>query len=194
MLTAWLRRLAFGLVLISASCAVMSPETARAPLANPMFVTANSADPNAELTVSERVVDVLHKYNFEVDSTNQLERTIATQYKVGSSVLEPWHKESVGCDNRLESTFQSIRRKALVHLVPVDGGYLVSIEAFKEIEDLTGPAANTAGGATFLDNYPLQRDLNLVVGQSSPSGWIPLGRDLALEQDMIRRLQGAFSR
>jgi hypothetical protein len=183
------RRFTLALALTGSSCVALPVGTARAPVNNPMFVACNN-----EEFLTERAVDVLHTYHFEVDPANQLERTIATQYKVGSGVLEPWHKESVGAANRLESTLQSIRRKVLVHFVPVDGGCLVSVEALKELEDMTGPAANSPGGATFLEDYPLERDLNLVVGQSTPSGWIPLGRDLALEQDMLCRIQRAYGR
>ncbi len=148
-------------------------EMASGPVANPIFVAVNSGNPESDLFVSERAADVMAKYNFEIDTTNQLEGTIATQYKVGSGILEPWHRESVGLENRLESTFQPIRRKVLVHFVRVEGGYLVSVEALKEIEDLTSPTPNSPGGSTFPQNYPLRRDLNLVLGQASPSGWIP---------------------
>ncbi len=120
--------------------------------------------------MSERTADVLAKYNFEIDTTNQLEGTIATQYRVGSSIVEPWHRDSVGFDNRLESTFQPIRRKVLVHFVRVEGGYLVSVEALKELEDFTSPTPNSPGGSTFPQRYPLRRDLNLVLGQASPAG------------------------
>ncbi len=96
---------------------------------------ASGTDPNSELVVNERAMDVLHHYNFEVDTNNQLEGTLSTQYKVGSGILEPWHRESVGMANRLESTAQPIRRKVLIHFVRVEGGYLVSVEALKEIED-----------------------------------------------------------
>ncbi|MGE4003033.1 MAG: hypothetical protein AB7I48_22820, partial [Planctomycetaceae bacterium] len=90
----------------------------------------------------------------------------------------------------------SIRRKVLVRVLPHDQspGYLVSVEAFKEIEDLPGVAANSPGGATFQESTPLERDLNLVVGQSAPSGWILAGRDPALEQQILASLQRAYSR
>jgi hypothetical protein len=198
------RRLALGLVVTGASCTAVSPLAVAPPgaapdgmvtgaVANPIFVAANSGNPESDLFLSERAADVLAKYNFEIDTTNQLEGTIATQYKVGSGILEPWHRESIGIENRLESTFQPIRRKVLLHFVRVEGGYLVSVEALKEIEDLTSPTPNSPGGSTFPQNYPLRRDLNLVLGQASPSGWIPLGRDAALEQDMLCRLQAAYA-
>ena len=65
-------------------------------------------------------------------------------------------------------------------------------EVFKELEDVRGLAATSAGAATFQTSSDLSRDLNLVVGQTAPSGWITKGRDVALEQAFLRRLQGKF--
>ena len=173
----------------TAACSTVPPAQAPVALSNPVFVPARGDE-----LVWERAVDVLHSYSFEIARENRLDGVIETRFKVGSGCLEPWHEESVGFENRAESTLQSIRRRAHVSITPADGGYLIGIEAFKEIEDLPGLAANSAGGATFQESTPLQRDLNLVVGQSTASGWIPLGRDPALEQDMLRRMQAAFGR
>lgn len=165
--------------------------SAQPPVSNAVFVSAND-----EEAVWERVVDVLHDYRFEIARENKLDGVIETQYKTGSSLLEPWHLESVGLENRLESTLQSIRRRVFVYImrpVEIGGGFNVRVEAFKEIEHLPGVAANSAGGATFQESRPLARDLNLVVGQSTPSGWIPLGRDFALEQQLSQHLQAALS-
>ena len=79
-------------------------------------------------------------------------------------------------------------------MTPTEGGFLVGVQAHKELEDLAGLAANSAGGATFQESTPLQRDLNLVVGQTAPSGWILLGRDVVLEQDLINSLHAALLR
>lgn len=158
-------------------------------VSNPLFVPASNHE-----VVWERTVDVLHEYPFEIARENKLDGVIETQYKVGSGVLEPWHKESIGHDSRWESTLQSIRRRAFVSITPAQGGYLVAVEAFKELEDLPGLAANSPGGATFQEHSPLERDLNQVLGQTAPSGWIQKGRDVALEQDMLQRMQSAYSR
>ena len=64
----------------------------------------------------------------------------------------------------------------------------IEVQVFKELEDLPGLAANSPGGATFQESTPLQRDLKLVVGQSTPSVWIPKGRDPALEQAILSRI------
>lgn len=152
-------------------------------VSNPMFVPANS-----QHAAWERTVDVLHEFHFPIARENRLDGVIETDYRVGSSLLEPWHRDSVGFTNRLESTLQSIRRRVKIDLTPVDGGYLVGVEAIKEKEDLVGVAENTAGAATFRKNTPLERNLSVVVGQSSPSGWINLGRDTDLEQAILRKL------
>ena len=179
----------WGALLLSTwlwGCATFSPS--QPPVANPIVVRANDGD-----FVWERTIDVVHTYLFEVERENRLDGVIETRYKTGASVLEPWHPDTVGSANRLESTFQSIRRKAFISVTPVEGGFLVGVEAIKEIEDVSR-AANSPGAATFLDNNPLQRDLNVVVGQATPSGWIPRGRDPQLEQSLLQSITEAFSR
>lgn len=157
------------------------------PVTNPVFVRAN--DPEQAW---EKTVDTLHDYLFEIERENKLGGVIETKYKTGANVMEPWHPDSVGTRNRLESTFQSIRRKVFIHFTPAPGGFLVGVEAIKELEDVPR-AATSVGGATFLDNSSMQRDLNPVVGQDTPSGWINLGRDPALEQVMLRSVNRRLS-
>lgn len=153
-------------------------------VSNPVFVPANS-----QHAAWERAVDVLHDFHFPIARENRLDGVIETDYRVGSNVLEPWHADSVGADNRLESTLQSIRRKVKVDLTPVEGGYLVGVEAFKEKEDVAGVVENTTGAATFRKNTPLERNLTVVVGQGNPSGWYFLGRDDDLEQAILSQMQ-----
>lgn len=171
-------------------CALPWTASSLPPPPNPLLVNATNQE-----VLWERTVDVLHDFHFEIAAENRFSRVIETEYRTGASLLEPWHQDSVGHENRLESTLQSVRRKVFVRLIPEETGrgYLVSVEAYKEFEDLPGVAANSPGGATFQENTPLQRDLNLVVGQSAPSGWIPSGRDPALEQRILQSLQLAYA-
>ncbi|QDU82900.1 hypothetical protein Pla110_46630 [Polystyrenella longa] len=176
-----------GGYLLLGGCATTPIAMQQTRTLGPVFVSTQN-----EEFVWERAVDVLHDYPFTIKRENKLAGVIETEYKVGSGVLEPWHKETIGMDARLESTLQSIRRRVLINVRRDDAGYFVDVEAYKEIEDLEGLAANSAGGATFLETSPLERDYNLVVGQSTPSGWISKGRDFALEQDLLQRLQLAY--
>ena len=159
--------------------------------ANPLFVATANED-----LLWERMVETLEDFQFPIRKENRQSRVIETDYKVGASVFEPWHKDSVGFSNRLESTLQSVRRRVVVTMIPSDqqAGYTVSVEAYKEFEDLPGIAANSPGGATFLESKPLDRDLNLVVGQSAPSGWMWAGRDYQLEQSIVGQLSYLLSR
>lgn len=158
-----------------------------APIANPLVIPAASQE-----EAWERSIDVLHAFHFEIERENRQARTIETRYRVGSGVMEPWHRESVGWENRLESTLQSIRRKVVVTVTPVKEGkhpqYAIQVVALKELEDIDALTANSPGGATFQETSPLKRDLTPVLGQSRPSGWIPQGRDLELERAILVQL------
>jgi hypothetical protein len=188
MLRTFVSLVLLGLCGLSSGCAFGRPAVA----GNPIFIPAGNED-----AIWERTVDVVHDY-FDIARENRIigsqPGVIETRYRIGASLFEPWHRDSYGLDNRTESTLQSIRRKSIVSITPAEGGYLVGVEVFKEIEDLPGIANNTAGGATFNQSSPLRRDLDLVVGQSSPSGWVPRGRDEVLESEILRRLQWAFTR
>jgi hypothetical protein len=178
------------LVAASAAGLVSGCATIRgqSPASNPIFVQANNQE-----VVWERAVDVLHQYLFEIQRENRLDGVIETKYKTGAGLLEPWHPDAVSMSGRLEGTFQSIRRKAFVTVTPSEGGYIVGVEAYKELEDVAA-AANSAGAATFLDNNTRQRNMQDLVGQASPSGWIPKGRDYELEQALANSLAAAFHR
>ncbi len=159
--------------------------------ANPLFVATTNED-----YLWERMIETLEDFQFPIAREDRQQREIATEFKVGASLFEPWHADSVGLANRLEGTLQSVRRQVVVTIMPSEqqAGYLVNVVAYKQFEDLQGVAANSAGAATFLESDPLDRDLNQVVGQSAPSGWMSAGRDYALEQSIVGQLSYLLSR
>lgn len=114
------------------------------------------------------------------------EGRIETAPQDGATWLEPHRLDSVGSFNRWESTFQTIRRRALVRVVPDANGYLVEVIVEKELEDLPKPEKATAGAAAFRNDssLPSQRLEDVSRIHSSPR-WIQLGRDPALEQRML---------
>lgn len=154
--------------------------------ANPMLISTSNED-----LLWERMVETLEDFQFPILKENRLSRVIETDYKVGASLFEPWHGDSVGLADRMESTLQSVRRRVIVTMVPSEQqpGYLIHVEAYKEFEDLPGLAANSPGGATFLESRPLDRDLEQIQGQSANSGWMSAGRDYKLEQAMMGQLR-----
>lgn len=163
-----------------------APEAAPG-VGNPIFIPAA----NDQLTW-EQIVDVVSKY-FTVGREQQVRRSgeawcegrIETRYQNGASWLEPWRKDSVGAFNRWESTFQTIRRKAFVRVIPDANGFLVEVIVEKELEDLPHPERSSAGVASFPTvTLPSERADDVSRVLSSPC-WIPLGRDPALEAKML---------
>jgi hypothetical protein len=118
------------------------------------------------------------------------EGRIATAPTVGATYLEPWRRDSTPGFERLESSLQSIRRRAEVRVMPVADGYTVEVAVFKELEDVSRPEHATVGSAT------LRHDGSLVRTTSDPDtlpitlGWIPLGRDPSLELQILSEIRG----
>ena len=158
------------------------------------------------------VVDQYFKIDREdrvrlVDNMLTLGR-IDTAPELGATLLEPWRHDTVTYYDRLESTFQTIRRWARIQVVPTENGYLVDVAVFKELEDLKRPDQSNAGNATFrnddsldrfndqtqdpttmIDSFPTYGRAQGPIGpQPFTLGWIPLGRDAGLEQKIIAQL------
>lgn len=174
----------FAVTLFATGCATM-PQA----VSNPILIRSNNPD-----EVWEKTIDVLHAYQLPIERENRLDGTIETEYKVGSGLLEPWHHDSVTVGDRLESSFQSIRRRATISVTPGEGGYLVGVQVLKEIEDPQDLIVNSAGTATFPQASTLNRNLQVVVGPATPEGWILLGRDSNLEQDLLGSLHAEYAR
>lgn len=138
----------------------------------------------------ERAVVILHRNHFQIARESKLEGVIETDYRGGASILEPWHPDSVGLENRLQSTLQTIRRRVIVSMQSDGTGLMtLGVRVDKELEDLPGLAANSEGGATFQESQPLTRDLDQVVGQTGPSRWLSIGRDPLLERQILTQIQ-----
>jgi hypothetical protein len=154
---------------------------------NPLVVP--SADFEATWNAAVKVVD---EY-FDIASENRLSRKIVTQPKIGATLVEPWYGDSVGFDQRLESTLQTIRRFAIIHVDPAPGGgYAVRVEVYKELEDLAKPDRQSLGRATFTDNFPVNRTREIVGPVPVPLAWIARGRDTPLEQAILDRIRNAL--
>lgn len=112
----------------------------------------------------------------------------------GATLLEPWRGDSVGVAERLESTLQQTRRFAVVRLIPGETGLMLDVAVFKELEDLRRPEHSTAGAATFRYDSALQRFRDPVGAEPLTQGWIPRGRDSALEQRILSQIQARTGR
>ena len=142
--------------------------------------------------VWETMVDVVDDY-FQIKQEEPVravgsEGRLDTHPAVGSTIFEPWRRDSASQYEKLESSLQSMRRHAVVRVVPAEGGHLVDVAVYKELEDVMEPENASAGAATFRHDSSLTRVVNPVGSQGINDGWIPKGRDTALEQRILGQL------
>ncbi|MEM9351749.1 MAG: hypothetical protein AAGA92_01935 [Planctomycetota bacterium] len=159
---------------------------------NPVFVPVANQD-----FTWEQVVDSVDDF-FRVESERRVELvgdvitegSIVTFPRIGATIVEPHRRDSVGRFNRWQSTLQTIRRGAVVRVIPDRGGWLVEVIVQKELEDLPRPEGATAGAATLRNDSSLDPRLSQDVSKLRFGGeWIPIGRDIALEQEMLERIR-----
>jgi hypothetical protein len=117
-----------------------------------------------------------------------IEGRVETAYAVGASIFEPWRKDSTHGFERWQSTLQSIRRRATVIVRPQSGGYSVSVRVDKELEDVDREQFASEAGAAFRHDGTILRTEDLVDEQPTTLGWISLGRDALLEQQILQQI------
>ena len=168
----------FG-ALIVAGC-----QTTQVYRENPTTVVNSQYD-----TVWEHTIDVLDDY-FEIASENRFTGEIVLQPLASATLLEPWRKDAVDLAERTEATFQTIRRKGYVQVLPAPtGGFSISVEIYKELEHLPGLEVASFGSATSVTS--LEPTTEKVVSSPVPPslGWISQGRDEKLEAKIIDELR-----
>jgi len=169
--------------------------TATACYENPVLITACN-----QQFVWETVVDVVDDY-FRIEHEEPVrqvsniltEGRLVTFPEVGSTILEPWHHDSVGTYEKLECTLQSIRRMAVVKVMPGENGYWVEVAVFKELENVIKPGEADTGAAIFSYQSAVSGVSDPIQEQPINEGWIPRGRDTALEQRILGQLLARLS-
>ena len=199
---AWLGWLLCDLILILATgCSwihgLHGSYQSATPLAleNPFYVPVHDRE-----YVWNQIVDTVDDY-FQIDRERRVrdiggaltEGRIDTFPTVGSGCLEPWRKDSVGAYERLHASLQSIRRQAVVRVVPYEQGYLIDVQVYKELEDVQRPLQATAGSTLASHDGVNVREAGPFDGGPGTLGWIPQGRDAALEQRMVSQILGRLA-
>jgi hypothetical protein len=175
------------------------PPQAFGPMGVVAYDNPTMLPPGDPQVVWEGMVAVIQDY-FRVDREDPMRvigNTVTQGYletfpKLGATYLEPWDHDSANSYERLESTLQSIRRRAVVHVIPVQGGYKVDVAVYKDLENLAQPEHSYAGAATFRYDNSLTRVINPDAVSDRNLPWVPVGRDTALEQRIIAQLNAQF--
>jgi hypothetical protein len=168
------------------------------PQPNPVLVTVMDRD-----LVWDQVVDVVDDY-FRIQQEERVrlvgdlltEGRLDTYPRGGSTIFEPWNGDSADLYERWESTLQSIRRTALVRIIPAEAGFLVDVQVNKELEDVSRPetgAISSTNTTALRNDAALRRVTNPLAGPPPTIGWIPQGRDTALEQEILTHIQARLS-
>lgn len=163
------------------------------PVENPIFVPATNCD-----FVWSQVIDTLDDY-FRTERMEPIrvvdgvltEGRIETYPAVGSTIFEPWRRDSTPGYEKLHATYQSIRRRAVVQLIPSQTGISIQVTVIKELEDVDRPENASVGQSTIRHDNAFDR--NEVRGSRASGaislGWIPIGRDTSLEQRILAELR-----
>ncbi|MGL4419874.1 MAG: hypothetical protein ACRCZF_04340 [Gemmataceae bacterium] len=186
--------LGFGLGLGTTGCASLPPLDNPVLLRggateNPILVAPGEPTANTYAEVYEQILDVLDNY-FEMKPTSRYAGHIETLPRLSPGYEQPWKVGSPDARERLISTFQTMRHIAVVDIWAGErGGYRVSIEVYKELEDLSRPSQAIAGGSLFREAPTVERRAEIIGSESTPERfWIPKGRDYAFEQKLLKEL------
>lgn len=175
------RARALLLVLLLAGCRGM-PAIEENPLA--------VAHPQYDF-IWDQTIFVIEKY-FDVAYENRYDGRIETLPESSPTLLEPWLPDSSLYD-RFEATLQTIRRRCFVLIQPSPtGGFNVTVEVYRELENLPRPVFSIYSSDSFINSIePITE--SLVTSPIKPAaGWISLGRDLKLEAKILGELHEAI--
>jgi hypothetical protein len=165
-----------------------------AVLPNPLVVAPDPSGPEAYATVFECVLDIIDDL-FEIAYENRYDGRIETHPKTAPGLEQFFKEASPSVRERVLVTLQSYRYRASISIQPALGdGYLVSVVVFKELEDLPTPSRATAGQAAFRGDPTVERQFEVVDATVATTAWIPKGRDPALEQKLLARIQNCLCR
>lgn len=167
-----------------------SPLAAAAP--NPLTVPVT--DPEF---VWNQLVDTVDDY-FDIKMERRVQQIgavitegrIETHPQPGATIQERWRQDSVPGYQTWHATAQSIRRIATVRVMPAGGQYAVQVVVDKELEDVERPVHATPGSMLPRHDGSLVRDEDVDLTGPKTLGWIPLGRDFELENEILTKLYG----
>ena len=154
---------------------------------NPVFIPLGI---DAYGQVFENCLTVLNEYGFEIQLSNRYDGQIECVPRVAPGLGLFLRPGSPDLYDRLLATTQSYRHRVSVRVQEaINGGYFVEVVARKELEDLPRPVRATVGAAVFRNEPTVERQFEVIDPVFFDSAWVPRGRDVPLEQEIIRRLK-----
>jgi hypothetical protein len=155
---------------------------------NQILFTPEYPGPDAYALLFERVMDVIDDM-FDIAYANRYDGRIETQPRIAPGLEQILKPGSPNLYERTLSTLQTYRHRAFVLIVPDHDGYMVNVTVLKELEDIPNPTREGAGGAAFRSDANVDRTYEIVDPAIISRGWIPKGRDYAMEQRILQKIQ-----
>ncbi len=201
------RAIAFS-ALIAAGCASMPPLDNPALIQsnpdaakNPVLLAPGQPTPEGYDEIYGRVLDSLDDY-FEIKPASRYSGVIETLPRIAPGFEQPWKITTPDAHQRLLATFQTMRHTAVAKIWAGErGGYRVSVEVYKELENPPAPLLTSSSTPIFRDSATVDRRPGASPLTAVPEAqvqWIPAGpgphRDFAFEQIILRKIQAAGMR
>ena len=173
-----------------------APANAALPsVANPLIIPMLDRS-----LVMDEVSDELDNYfriykeeRIRIVDSIMTEGWIETHPKIGGTILEPWKRDSTPGFEKLYASLQTVRRFAKVRVIPSGDVYQVEVKVYKELEDLKEPQHATISGRRLRHDNAIDIDQPEIFVQPANRGWIPQGRDLQLEQQILRNIEARIT-
>ena len=188
-------RILIAFLVLLSGCSAYRPFTGRelswnvnAPNAkNPIYVQTRDHE-----FLWSVVVDVVDSH-FEIAREEPVrlydnvltEGRLDTKPSMGGAIFEPWCANSVGFRERADCTFQTIRKKALVRVIPVVGSFQIEVFVYRELEDMKSPLRSPTTNANLRYQSDTDPFTDKIDVNPASRGWIMLGRDTAFEYRLL---------
>jgi hypothetical protein len=154
---------------------------------NPVFIPLG---PESYGKVFDNCLRILGDYGFEFIEQSLYDGRIECLPRVSPGlglILKPGSPDLY---DRLLATTQSYRHRVSVRIQEaVNGGFFIEVIARKELEDVPRPVRSTVGGAVFRNEPTVERQFEVIDPTFFDTAWIFRGRDVPMEQEIIRRLR-----
>ncbi|WP_020472151.1 hypothetical protein [Zavarzinella formosa] len=163
---------------------------------NPVLINPRTTSTTAYADTFDKVLDVVNDF-FEIAYSNRYDGRIVAKPTVSPGFERFWKPGSPDFYERTLVSLQPYRYLCEVRIREAEpSGYFVQVTVRKELADYPVPSGPFTSSPVFGDAATVDRDQFVIVAPDAAtplSGakdrWIPKGRDTALEQVILRRLQ-----
>ena len=153
-------------------------------LENPLALRGVDAD-----TAESEARRVLEELRFEIEYPEASKGRIATRGLTGASWFEFWRGDTIGAEQRIESSLHTTRRRVTVAITPVASGSEVFVQVTKERLTAPNQGPESIGQTYSLYDFEISKMFEPDEVAPTYNKWLDVGRDDLLEQEILARLE-----